>query len=84
MPLRCAQRICALVIGVDKYHHKQPLQNAVRDARAVGNELEPTGAIIVNAINCTKSELNVKIDGPSSIILNVKVQRVSHSLVFIH
>ena len=34
----------------------------MRDARAVGTELESTGAIIVNATNCTKSELNLKID----------------------
>ena len=61
IPLRCAQRICALVIGVDKYHCKPSLRNAVRDARAVGDALQSKGAIIVNAINCTKSQLKVKI-----------------------
>ena len=56
------QRICALVVGIDKYRHHSPLQNAVRDARAVGSKLESKGATVVYAINCTISELNAKIE----------------------
>ena len=50
------------MVGIDKYRHNSPLQNAVRDARAVGFKLESEGAIVVNAINCTISELKSKID----------------------
>ena len=56
------QRIRALVVGIDKYHHNPLLKNAVSDARAVGAKLESNGATVVSAINCTISELNTKID----------------------
>ena len=56
------QRICALVVGIDKYRHHSPLHNAVSDARAVGSKLESKGATVVYAIDCTISELKTKIE----------------------
>ena len=50
------------MVGIDKYHHNPLLKNAVSDARAVGAELDSKGATVVNAINCTISELKSKID----------------------
>ena len=50
------------MVGIDKYLHNPVLQNAVSDARAFGAKLESKGATVVNAINCTISELKTKID----------------------
>ena len=50
------------MVGIDKYRHKRPLKNAVRDARAIVTELETKGATVVKAINCTRSELEAKIE----------------------
>ena len=46
-----------LVIGVNKYKHHRPLDNAVRDATAISEKFRAKGAQVFAAYDCTKAEL---------------------------
>ena len=52
------QKIRALVIGINKYNHLRPLNNAVRDARSVKEKLSKIKNVdVVYVENCDSDEL---------------------------
>ena len=50
------QRIVALVVGINAYHHA-PLKNAVNDAKAVKAALESKGVQVFAIYDCNITEL---------------------------
>lgn len=52
----------ALVIGIDNYETLPKLDNAVNDARAIGDALEKSGFIVKLALNLTIDNFHTEID----------------------
>ena len=50
-------RVCALVVGIDKYRHYQELENAVNSAKAVRQALESKGVHVFYVEDCDKDGL---------------------------
>ena len=55
------QRIVALVVGINAYHHA-PLKNAVYDAKAVKAALESKGVQVFAIYDCNITDLNAIVD----------------------